>query len=77
MNIHSKLFFNFYNELLPKGATVNPTHPKHLSITDLCAIASKGNPRGQPRALVIGGHVDLQASGFLNRGIQNRTEIVE
>ena len=30
------------------------------------------NRRPQPKALPVGGHVDLEASGFLNRGIQAR-----
>jgi len=31
-----------------------------------------GNPKRQPKSLPVGGHVDLQASRFLNRGIQAR-----
>ena len=37
----------------------------------------QGNPRRQPKALPVGGHVDLQANGFLNHGMQARMEIVE
>ena len=28
-----------------------------------------GNPKRQPKSLPVGGHVDLQASGILNRGM--------
>ena len=28
------------------------------------------NPKRQPKSLPVGGHIELQASGFPNRGIQ-------
>ena len=37
----------------------------------------QGKPRRQPKALLVGGHVDLQANGFSNCGIQSGIRIVE
>ena len=36
-----------------------------------------GNPERAPKCLPVGGHVDWQASGFLDRGIQARMGRVE
>ena len=35
------------------------------------------NPKRQPKSLPVGGHIDLQGSGFPNRGIQARIGRVE
>ena len=37
----------------------------------------QGNLGGRPKILLVGGHVDLQASRFLNRGIQAHMGRVE
>ena len=58
-----------YNSFMPKRAVLcrKPPMPPHDPQSTHHRLLS--NPKRKPRSLPVCGHVDLQASGFLNRGM--------